>query len=306
MASVNRSIRFFRLLIADKYGNLNEAKWILGELEKSINSKNTLSKYFFPDNNDVRIFAHKIEYGSSPCKLILAKTHTDLLPGKEKKQKIEPLNLSDDRDQKQGLTHKTHVCIFKDGIVGIESHKDSVTANQISQLIRHFTGHPINLRALLNSDYSSKLSKLQDITMFKIKISSELLNDLKQEKNNLLSKLGSFDSAGSEEIELVLKVNGSKSTSGLFGIPDAIKSLIKFDDNNKLSGIEVKGRNSETMKIEHYDLIDSAIISSQAMVKSDEISRDVKESSAFGAIGRAYTEMAQEIDIAVKGKVLND
>lgn len=303
MATLTRTIRFYRLLVNGTFISVNDAKALFTELDTAINSKNTLNRYY-PIDSDVRMFVHKIDVSGNPLKIVFAKTQTHLLPSKEKKQKIEPLDLVDDPDQLQGLTHKTHICVFRDGIVGVESHQNCTTSNQICSLLHHFTGQPVSMNFLPNKNYATKLAKLGEITMFKIKMGSELLSDLKKSKNLLLSKVGLIDPAGAEEVEVILKVNGQKATSALSGIKSAITSLNQFRGGGKLNGIEVKGRKNDTSKIEHLDLIDSAIIASENMVTVNSKSRDVKESSAFAAIALAYRNKADEIETSVNGENL--
>lgn len=304
MSTLTRSIKFYRLHISGAYLSQAEARTIFLNLETALNALPVINRYYYP-NEDHRIYASEIDYESTPIKLIFGKTQTRMLPSKEKKLRFTPIPLQDDQDQLDGITYKSHAVVFSDGVIGLETYQNAPTSQQISSFITEITGTPVGLFPLINSEFAGKLANLSEITMLKIQASSALLSDMRTSNDSLLSSIGGINTAGAEEIEIVLKVNG-RGLGQLTGVQRAVQFLERFRSGAHLQGMQVKGRDRDSDKLEMIDLMSSAIVSHQTMVTINEKSRDIKRESAFSAIADAHTYNAGEIESAINGGIIEN
>lgn len=207
-----------------------------------------------------------------------------------------------------GLVEHVHVVFFPNNIVGSEFNYYGPRLSRLGYYLKvknRSLYSNIFFEPLLRNNVLEQLEKIGEIRLFDLKIRSSFTSVIKEADHDLGSafeancKLLQPDNYG-DEIEIVLRSGkGSRSL-----ITEKIVNLVKRlsgreDLITEASRFRLKGKNNETGKVEHIDLLHDQLISKKQILKINEKSRALDPSDAYQAIHSAYNELKDQLELAV-------
>jgi hypothetical protein len=218
------------------------------------------------------------------------------LPSIERKGKLSPLDIPDGA----GIAEQTHVVFFPDNIVGVEFNFYGPRAGRLITYLMSKASDKcpeFELNAILRQDVKERLKKLQDLTLFHLKMRASFADTLAQANQGLGDGFKAAAEAGdAEEVEVVLKVKrGSKNflKAGLKSVAEFFAG--KSEVVNNVSKFEVKGIDSDSGKADLVDVLSDDLIAKKQIVLQDEHFRSLNSDSAYKAIEEAYTELKADL-----------
>jgi hypothetical protein len=115
--------------------------------------------------------------------------------------------------------------------------------------------------------------------------------------------LSAFDAAASlgnaTEVEITLKPPAHSRGHLDHGLLAKIRRFARRSDMREFtSRFIVKGMTSDTGRVEKLDFLNDQLVASENIMQQDARSRTLNPGSAYEAIGKAYSELREELEAA--------
>ncbi|RJS49676.1 MAG: hypothetical protein CIT03_02490 [Methanobacterium sp.] len=238
------------------------------------------SMMFYEEDQDVFI----------PLKFIMGIGKKKDLPCLEEKGETEPLEIQD-----KSLFEPTHMILFNGNILGVESNyhgpRASGLKNYILKKAKNYVDY-VEIVHITRPDFLETLRKMGEIKLFSLVIHknhSEIFKDASKSiyhTLNTLSEIGNSDEVG-------VYLRSKKHIRGINW--KKIFDVFKKKDVKHVKKAEIRARNTETNKLESFNLLDQYIVSTQTVVKHDARYKRVDPKSMFVAIKLSFKENQSEI-----------
>lgn len=159
---------------------------------------------------------------------------------------------------------------------------------------------PFALVGLTDQNTSRQLRRLQDVRLFRLRISPsalELVNDVDPAIGTVFKQMLGSDSS-QEEVEIMIKGQGRHSISRQ--MQERVKRLIVPELYDKASPtqalkLEVGGTNRETNRLDVVDLLSEKLISKKQIKLANSRDRILDKGATFDAIEEAYEELKDQL-----------
>jgi hypothetical protein len=156
----------------------------------------------------------------------------------------------------------------------------------------------VSFLPLLRRDVAQKLGLFQDIRLFQLKIHASYAETVRQVDRGLGAAFAAARRAGSAvEVEIILqtKAHSHDGTLDATLLTSARQLAARTDLPQNAARFMVSGLDRETHKVETVDLLRDQLISKKQIVKQGPRTRALLASSAYAAIGEAYSELRDEL-----------
>jgi hypothetical protein len=223
------------------------------------------------------------------------------LPQVEQAGVVNELNIADDA----GLLEPVHVVFFADNIVGADFNFYGPRLSRLGYYLSTKTGMDgqlLQFMPLLRQDVAAQLNRLDEISLFDLRIKSSYAQSVSQRDESLdaaikanLLVLGD----DTEDVQLILRAARGRRRGAFRRLGKAIKDLISSENfRENTERFQVRGRMNDTGKIDTIDLLKDQLIATKQILRLGERSRAVQAESAFQAIETAHAELKDSLLIA--------
>ena len=296
---LDRSIYFYRIDAGKAGGKplpLDLAPYIesVGKLDFNDGSKRYWDQ---PSGDPIALWTD--ETGAAD-RFALATIRRSALPRREHKGKLSSLPL----EPGAGLHEPIHVRLFDQNIVGVEFNFYGPRASRLPQYLTHALGQAapsFSLDPLIRQDVVDQLDKQKDLRLVELQIRAAYASQLSKAKHGKLSPLlkEMAKVADSEVVGLVLRPEPYGHTFLGSGIVKSIKKIAE-DPATRVNAVQfrTRGVNPVSGHIDELNLLDDKLVSQQSIVRLGRNSRAVDSASAYSAIGIAYEELEDELELA--------
>jgi hypothetical protein len=206
----------------------------------------------------------------------------------------------------EGINHLFHMVMFQKGVVGVEFNFYAPRISTFALYIRKLLNEKVRFVPLLSATAASRLARLSSISLFSVKLKSDVLKTHQMGKSGLMDAIKSLESFSKPQtLQITLGVDGRGNENGLSiaAIKQAVRSLLSrgtaSDDADCLESLIVRGREDEESKTDEIDLLSETIMSRQRILSTAPGSRSLDTNSAYRAIQAAYSDCRGEINDAV-------
>ncbi|WP_344982233.1 hypothetical protein [Streptosporangium fragile] len=297
--SVKRSIYFYRVDAgADETGI---PKNIDVELRSGLKAINDLS--FAPDS---RRYMNQAD-GSSLCAWVddtvgditmvrLGTIRRNALPQSELGGILRNLTLGDD----EGLCETSHICLFPDGIVGVEHNFYGPRAKRLPRYMEHALSEPkpkFTLEALLNHDVAQQLEGLKAVRKLTLRVRKSYVATI-GEANESLGKALDSAATGSDAavVGLILQPEPYKRVDLKSDLINFLRRLVRREDlRDQAEELKATVVDGETGRTDEINLLEDQLISKKTILRQSQRSRVLNREDAYRQIIAAYDELHEDL-----------
>lgn len=287
---VDKKIEFFKLIL-EKKGEAVDPIEVFSHI-KSLNLEKEERCYRIKKGQYNLMMFHNEDLDVyKPIKFTLGSGKKRDLPCLEEKGKTEPLEIAD-----KSLFEPTHMMLFDNNILGAEFNYYGPRASGLKSYILKLAQtyvDTVDVIQLPNPNFSETLDKMGNIKLFELRVHRNFGELFKEEDPGIFNILGAITkSTDSEEIGVYIR--SSKHIRGI-----KWRNLINFFKKGDLTSInkaEVKAVNTDTNRVEPFNLLEQHIISTKRVVRHDDRYKRVDSSSMFAAIKSSFNDKKSDID----------
>ena len=221
------------------------------------------------------------------------------LPLLEEAGRLSELNIP----AKAGLSEAIHVRFFPRNIVGAVYNHYGPRLPSLGPYL-HSTSNGaiprVTFRPLLNADTTKLVDALSDLRLLEFDVRRSFMNVVADTSYSLASAFAGVSELldAPETISLVAKPEPRGAQQLLSRLQAALRSiLVRPDLHENVLKLRARGKRTDTGRVETIDFLRDRFASSQEIVRMRR-SRSLKPRSAFDAIGRAYSQLRDELDLA--------
>ncbi|WP_157519164.1 hypothetical protein [Herbidospora mongoliensis] len=297
--TVKRSVYFYRVDAgADESGI---ARNIDAELSAGLKAIDDL-----PFDTDLRRYMSQSD-GSSICawidelsgdvaKIRLGTIRRNALPQSERGGTLRHLNLGDD----EGLCETSHICIFPDGIVGVEHNFYGPRAKRLSTYMTHVLSDAapsFALEALLRNDIAEQLEGGKSVRKLTIRVRRSYVAAIR-DANESLGKALDAAASGSDAavVGLLLQPEPYKRMDLNSELIRFLRRMIRRDDlREQTQELKATIVDDETGRADEINLLEDQLISRRKFLRQNQRSRVLNSEDAYRQIALAYRELHQDL-----------
>jgi hypothetical protein len=234
-----------------------------------------------------------------PCKVTLGTIRRTDLPQLETQGEVTPLEIPEN----SGLVEQTHIVFLNENTVGCDINYYGPRISRLPYYLAEkavgIAPEVLNFNPILRRDVYKQLTKMKFLTMVKLKIRSNYVDQIAAADEYLGRAFDSAIRAGdADEVELVLQASKRRSKGWLSErILETTKRLGQnAADRYDISKFVVHGYNEEKQKSIELNLLSDKLIVRRAILRTGSRSRGLNATSAFNAIISAYEDLKEEIE----------
>jgi hypothetical protein len=229
-----------------------------------------------------------------PQRLRLLNIRRTNLPHVEAAGVLTPLGL----DPAAGLAEQIHLVFFPDNVVGSEFNFYGPRATRLGELLRaRNIERQVELRSLVRDDVIGRLDDMEELTMATIRIDRAAIGAVRRIDPSLseaFERTAEFSEQG--EIGLSLRRIPHTRTRLSDRVRGAFRNLARDDEVRHIArALQVEGRNPVTRELELLDLLESELVTTRRILRTDPRSRVLDSEDAYAQINSAYDELLPEI-----------
>ncbi len=232
-------------------------------------------------------------------RMVMGNVRRSDLPQVEEDGTLKGLQLS----KSAGLSEQMHAVFFDDNIVGADFNFYGPRMSSMATYLKLRGNAPANLNfdPLVLQDIGPLIERLNEVTLFQLRIRPSFLDEVRQADEDLFSALEAAQRVSDAgDIEMVLRIKPYSRDGKLKSkLKAAAKKLWKRPNlRNQVSKFVVGGRDESGAKVDDVDILKNLITATKRVVKSGERTRAVQAESAFEVIEQARDELRQQIATA--------
>lgn len=202
--------------------------------------------------------------------------------------------------EEEGLCEVSHVCVFPDGIIGIEFNFYGPRASRLSTYLSSVgavDSNAFTLESLLRSDISERLQNKKAVRRLELRVRKSYAQVV-AEANEGLGK--AFDAAATgtdaDSVGIILAPEPYKRANLAAIILDFVKRMVGREDLRE-NAIEFKASlvDDTTGKVDEINLLEDQLISRKAILRLSPRSRVLKPKDAYAKILEAYKESHRDL-----------
>ncbi len=237
------------------------------------------------------------------CKIRFANIRRNALPLAEIGGQLTDLNLADEA----GIYEVSHLCIFPDGIVGMEFNFYGPRPSRLAPYLRRAVGGDcpeFALEALLRQDVATVLSRKRAVRKLDLLVRQPYIDVIAQANASLGSALRAAETASRADcvgVYLEPEPYQRRNLSG--GILDTLRQLARRSDlreNARTLRATVVDQEDRT---EEIDLLRDELISVKKILRQHGRTRVLLGDDAYAKIMDAHTERLDDLSAAASVSV---
>ncbi|MXX85342.1 MAG: hypothetical protein F4Y71_02680 [Acidobacteria bacterium] len=223
------------------------------------------------------------------------------LPLLEQGGRLSELNIPD----KAGLLEAVQVRFFPRNIVGAVYNHYGPRLPSLGPYLYTVSRHAIPrvvFRPLLNADATSLIDNLGDLRVLEFDIRRSFKSVVADADASLAVAFDGVEELldSPETIALVARPDRRMAQQFLARLREPLRWILQRDDSrDSILRLRAKGARTDTGRVETIDFLRDHFASTQEILRMRGRSRSLDPTAAFGAIGRAYAQLRDELDVAV-------
>jgi hypothetical protein len=237
------------------------------------------------------------------CEIRFANIRRNALPLAEIGGELADLNLADEA----GIYEVSHLCIFPDGIVGMEFNFYGPRPSRLAPYLRRTVGEDcpeFTLEALLRQDVADLLSRKRAVRKLDLSIRQPYIAVVAQANASLGSALRAAETASHADcIGVYLEPEPYQRRNLDDGILDMLRRLVRRSDlreNVRTLKATVVDQEERT---EEIDLLRDELISMKTILRQHGRTRVLLDDDAYAKIIDAHTERLDDLSVAASVSV---
>jgi len=276
-----RKVSFYRLILRNGGNDIDPI-----EVFSHINSLPFTEEGRYLSVSNGNLHSMHVFNNSLPLKITIGTTRRKDLPLLEEGGVSSPLEISGDA----GLYEPTHVTIFSDNVVGVESNHYGPKATSITRYINEKAPTIVNeveLIPLMRSDFLEYISRID------LKVHRNMTQTFEEMNQSVYHALeGLKETTNAEYIGITL--NSSSQRDIRIGWKERFLNMFQREEvRDSAYKALIKAKDNRTERINEFNLLEPYLISTK---KNDSVHRNVNSESMFNAISESYTELRGEIE----------
>jgi len=250
----------------------------------------------YMDQSDGSSLCVWIDELSGIGKLRLGTIRKNALPQSELGGTLRDLLLDDN----EGLCETSHICLFPDGIVGVEHNFYGPRAKRLSVYMIHALSRsitPFTMEALLNNDVASQLEGRKSVRKMTMRVRRSYTSAIK-EANESLGKALDAAVIGSDAaiVGIILQPEPYKRVDLKPDLMGFLRRIVRRKDlRDQVEELKVSIVNDVTGKVDEINLLEDQLISKKTILRSTHRSRVLNSGDAYQKIVEAYYEMREDL-----------
>lgn len=227
------------------------------------------------------------------------------LPQLEQGGTITDLQIDDDT----GLIETTHVVFFDDNVVGIEYNHHGPRPSQLaSYLCAKSNGNLeiVELQPILRKNILSEFDRLTDLRLLDLRVHRSYAAIVRDTHPSIDGYIDATNVAleQPEVIPISLQFERGTGRRHLARFGSGLRTITQSSGlHENMERFRVRGKCSDTGRVETIDLLGDRLVSLKRMVRLNERGRAISSDSAFNAIREAHSELREEIEFAASALV---
>ncbi|MFI7453784.1 hypothetical protein ACIBQX_40280 [Nonomuraea sp. NPDC049714] len=244
---------------------------------------------------------------SEIAKIRLGTIRRNALPQSERRGTLRRLNLGDD----EGLCETSHICLFPNGIIGVEHNFYGPRAKRLPAYMTHAlsgAAPSFVLEALLRNDVARQLEGAKSVRKLTIRVRRSYASVI-QEANESLGKALDAAAAGSDAavVGLTLQPEPYKRVDLKSDLITFLRRIIRRQDlRYQTQELKATVVDSETGRADEINLLEDQLISRRKFLRQNERSRDLNSEDAYRQITLAYVELREDLLSASSASVSSE
>lgn len=237
------------------------------------------------------------------CMIRFANIRRNALPLAEIGGQLTDLNLADEA----GIYEVSHLCIFPDGIVGMEFNFYGPRPSRLAPYLRRAVGEDcpeFSLEALLRQDVADLLSRKKAVRKLDLSVRRPYIAVIEQANGSLGSALRAAETASRADcVGVYLEPEPYQRRNLDGGILDMLRQLVRRSDlreNARTLRATVVDQEDRT---EEIDLLRDELISVKTILRQHGRTRVLLGDDAYAKIMDAHTERLDELSAAASVSV---
>lgn len=240
------------------------------------------------------------------CKIRFANVRRNALPQAEAGGELTDLVVADDA----GICEASHLCIFPDGIVGIEFNFYGPRPSRLAWYLRRVVGDDcpeFKLEALLRQDVAAVLQRKNAVRKLSHNVRRPYIDVIEQANASLGSALRAAETASRADcVGVYLEPEPYQRRNLDGGILGMLRSLAPRSDlRENARTLKATVIDAETDRAEEIDLLRDELISQKKILRLHDRTRVLLSDDAYAKIAEAYAErrddLAAAASVAVAG-----
>jgi hypothetical protein len=233
------------------------------------------------------------------CKIRFANVRRNALPQAEAGGELTDLALADEA----GICEVSHLCIFPDGIVGIEFNFYGPRPSRLAPYLRRVVGDDcpeFRLEALLRQDVTAVLERKKAVRKLDLNIRRPYIDVIEQANASLGAALRAAETASHADcVGLYLEPEPYQRRNLDDGILGLLRRLAPRSDlRENARTLKATVIDQQTDRAEEIDLLRDELISQKTILRQHDRSRVLLSSDAYAKIEEAYTERRSDLAAA--------
>lgn len=236
-------------------------------------------------------------------KIRFANVRRSALPLAEAGGRLTDLNLADEA----GIYEASHLCIFPDGIVGVEFNFYGPRPSRLAPYLRRTVGADcpeFTLEALLRQDVAAVLSRKKAIRKLDLSVRRSYIAVIEEANANLGSALRAAETASQADcVGVYLEPEPYQRRNLDGGIMEMLRQLVRRRDvreNARKIRATVVDDEGQT---EEIDLLKDELISEKKILRQHGRTRVLLQDDAYAQIMNAHTERYEDLTAAASVSV---
>ncbi|WP_370934904.1 DUF6731 family protein [Amycolatopsis sp. cg13] len=236
-----------------------------------------------------------------PLKFKFAAIRRNALPQSELEGQLRDLVLADN----EGICESSHVCVFEDGIIGIENNFYGPRPSRLAGYLLSAGSSAVSdfvLESLIRGDAARQLLNKKEIRAIELRIRSPYAEVISELDETLGQALKSIASAGNAEtVSIVLRPGPYRKVNlNPRFIPLLRRLLGREDLRENTLRMTATLLDPETRKPGEVNLLDDKLVSTRKILRANRRTRVLDSSDAYEKIVDAYNELHDDLVSAYK------
>jgi hypothetical protein len=233
------------------------------------------------------------------CKVRFANVRRNALPQAEAGGELTDLSLADEA----GICEVSHLCVFPDGIVGIEFNFYGPRPSRLVSYLRRAVGDDcpeFKLEALLRQDVADVLQRKKAVRKLNLKVRRSYIDVIAQADVGLGSALRAAETASHADcVGVYLEPEPYQRRDldgGMLGFLRWLAPRADLRENART--VKATVIDDQTNRAEEIDLLRDELISQKKILRQHDRTRVLLSSDAYTKIEEAYNERRSDLTAA--------
>lgn len=233
------------------------------------------------------------------CKIRFANVRRNALPQAEVGGELTDLALAEEA----GIYEVSHLCIFEDGIVGIEFNFYGPRPSRLAPYLRRVVGDDcpeFKLEALLRQDVAEVLQRKKAVRKLDLNVRRPYIAVIEEAHASLGSALRAAEAASHADcVGIYLEPEPYQRRNLDDGILRLLRRLApRTDLRENARTLKATVIDEQTDRAEEVDLLRDELISRKKILRQHDRTRVLLTEDAYAKIEQAYTELRDDLTTA--------